>query len=287
MHRKFRFFFVIVLCICAHYAFGQVSADFKEKVNNLKWVTYSPTNYDPAEGKYPGEGSLRLDLETLIQHGFSGLVTYGSSGSLGNIPEIAQEVGFQGVIMGIWDIFNREEIQNAALAQAYVDGYCLGNEGLNMRYNLKDLFEAMSSLRVSTGKPVTTSEQIFDYAKDEVLSLGDWVFPNIHPFLSEVKKPEKAVRWIQGHYERLKKHVATERVILFKEVGFPTAGSLEATEKNQMRFFLGMEEVGVPFVYFEAFDQLWKTHLAVEPHWGLFDAHRNTKKFIRAYGLKK
>jgi hypothetical protein len=33
----------------------------------------------------------------------------------------------------------------------------------------------------------------------------------------------------------------------------------------------------VRFVYFEAFDQPWKTHLPIEPHWGLFRSDRSPK----------
>jgi hypothetical protein len=33
----------------------------------------------------------------------------------------------------------------------------------------------------------------------------------------------------------------------------------------------------VKFVYFEAFDQPWKTHLPIEPHWGIFNSDRSPK----------
>ncbi|MBM3249548.1 MAG: hypothetical protein FJZ09_01725 [Candidatus Omnitrophica bacterium] len=283
--RVLRSFFAILLFAVP--ALAQVDADFEDKVQNLEWVAYSPTNYDPQAGEYPGEGSIRFDLETLIQHGFTGLVTYGASGPLAKIPEIARSTGFQGVIMGIWDISDNTEVQNAVIAAEYVDGYCMGNEGLNVRYDLKELNEAILGLRGTTAKPVTTSEQIFDYTNAEVLNLGDWVFPNIHPFLSEVKIPEKAVRWIESYYMRLKKNVEQDRIIFFKEVGFPTAGAVEATDKNQTRFFLEMEQTVVPFTYFEAFDQPWKRHLPVESHWGLFDSRRQPKRFMKAYGIKK
>src|SRR5205823_9481233 len=36
-------------------------------------------------------------------------------------------------------------------------------------------------------------------------------------------------------------------------------------------------QTDVRFVYFEAFDQPWKTHLPVEPHWGIFRSDRTPK----------
>ena len=189
-------------------------------------------------------------------------------------------MGFQGVIMGIWDVSSMEEMENAVEAQGYVDGYCVGNEGLYVRYELAALQRAMDVLREKTKKPVTTTEEIDDYAHDEVFALGDWIFPNIHPFLSEVRDPLRAARWIESHYKRLQKHISSDRVVFFKEVGYPTRGMWEATQKNQLRFFRFIQGRKVPFVYFEAFDQPWKNHLACEPHWGLFRNNRKPKKFI-------
>lgn len=275
-----RFINLILFLFLAQFAFANPSVEFKDKVSSLKWIAYAPTNFDPTVNRYPSEESLKQDLTLLYNYGFRGVVTYGAQSTLADIPRIAKDVGFEGVIMGIWDIDSQEEIANASLVVEYVDGYCVGNEGLNARYSLEDLNQVIASLKGSTGKPVTTTEQIFDYYNDKVLNIGDWIFPNIHPFLSEVKEPKKAVQWIGKHYNLLRKHSGPDRIILFKEVGWPTSGEPQATESNQKRFFLNIQKTDIPFVYFEAFDQRWKNDLSVEPHWGLFNSRRSPKRFI-------
>ncbi|MFH1198970.1 MAG: glycosyl hydrolase family 17 protein [Candidatus Omnitrophota bacterium] len=278
-YRRGEAIFLVLFLFFVQFAFANPGPEFRDKVSNLKWIAYAPTNFDPTANRYPSDESLLRDLTLLYNYGFRGVVTYGAASSLADIPRIAKSIGFQGAIMGIWDIDSREEITNATLAVEYVDGYCVGNEGLNSRYSLEDLNQVIASLKHSTGKPVTTTEQIFDYYNDKVLNIGDWIFPNIHPFLSEVKEPKKAVQWIGKHYKLLRKHAGPERIILFKEVGWPTSGASEATESNQKRFFLNMQKSDVPFVYFEAFDQRWKDNLSVEPHWGLFTPRRSSKRF--------
>jgi exo-beta-1,3-glucanase (GH17 family) len=261
-------------------AFCGYDEDFKYKVKNLKWVAYSPTNFDPNRGIYPSDNSIREDLNLLYRYGFRGIVTYGSDKSLAQIPRLAYEVGFNGIIMGIWTINSQEEIDNAISASQYVDGYCVGNEGLNSRYDLETLRQVISKIKDSTNKPATTTEQISDYSNDNVFSVGDWIFPNIHPFLSEIKDPQKGAEWIEKHYQRLQKHCPSDKIILFKETGFPTAGMFKASELNQKDFFIALEKTGIPFVYFEAFDQPWKSHLPCEPYWGLFDHSRRPKQYI-------
>jgi len=274
--------FLLLAALCPVSSFAECSSEFTQKILNLKWVAYSSTYCDPTKNDFPTEDTIRSDLQLLYSAGFRGVVTYNSYDTFAQIPRIAKEIGFAGVIMGIWDIESREEIMNANMAGQYVDGYCVGNEGLNSRYDLETLNEVIEGLKKSTNRPVTTTEQIFDYYNDDVLNIGDWIFPNIHPFLCEVKNPKKAAQWIEKHYELLKKH-AGSKLILFKEVGYPTAGAREATAVNQNAFFLTFEKKGIPFVYFEAFDQYWKTDLPVEPHWGIFDSKRRPKKYIKPF----
>lgn len=266
---------------------AEMTEDLKEKIGTLKWVAYAPTNFNPIRAIFPDEESVRKDLELLYDYGFRGLVTYGSDGMLARVPEIARSVGFSGIIMGVWDIDSREEITSATMASPFVDGYCLGNEGLNSRYTLDQVRAAIESMQAATHKPVTTTEQVFDYANDDLLALGDWVFPNIHPFLAEVKDPRRAAVWIQKHYQQLKKHCPADRIVFFKEVGWPTSGMFKANEANQKEFFKYMEKAAFVFVYFEAFDQKWKTDPSCEPYWGLFTAKRKAKRYIAAFKQKR
>ena len=175
---------LILFIISFNLSFAEVSNEFTQKILKLKWVAYSSTHSNPTNEDFPSEQTIYADLELLYQAGFRGIVTYSSYSTFSEIPRIARDIGFEGVIMGIWDIDSQEELMGAQLANQHVDGYCMGNEGLNSRYDLEKLTGAIARLKESTGKPVTTTEQIFDYHNKDVFGIGDWVFPNIHPFLS-------------------------------------------------------------------------------------------------------
>lgn len=245
----------------------------------LCWVAYSPTKYNPDVERFPLPSAIREDLAVLRATGFEGVITYGATGTLTQIPERAKDAGFRQIIMGIWDPADQEEM-NAAIAESqFVDGYIIGNEGLNERYELTELQEAMLRVRNETGKPVATTEQIEDYYSEPGLSeLGDWVAPVVHPYWNGFKNGIDAAEWTYEEYNELEKELGAERIIQFKEVGMPSAGEAELTEENQALYYQELQALDVRFAYFEAFDQDWKTHSPVEPYWGLFDKDRNPKQ---------
>lgn len=115
-----------------------------------------------------------------------------------DIPKIAQEEGFTGMIVGVWIPTSEVELQTAEKSGQYpiVVGYSVGNEGLDVRYKVENLITAMERLRKSTGKPVTTTEQIGDYYENSPLwEISDWIFPNAHPYFSGHRDPQKAAAW--------------------------------------------------------------------------------------------
>lgn len=183
--------------------------------------------------------------------------------------------------MGVWDPVSVEEIANATAAATspVIMGYSIGNEGLNKRYTMPALSSSIRALRQSTGKPVTTTEEIDDYVDESLLGLGDWVFPNAHPYFHGQTEPAGAVTWTQAAYDDTVRR--TNRFVLFKEVGLPTAGdpAKKLSERGQQDYYQKLENTNVEFVCFEAYDQPWKTHLPIEPHWGLFRADRTPKPY--------
>ncbi len=255
-------------------------------MSSIRWVAYSPTNADPNKGIEATRESIQQDLATLLQAGFTGLVTYSSSGILGqDLPQLAQEQGFEGLILGIWDPNSQEELSaaKAASQNPVVLGYCVGNEGLQKRYDLSTLTLAIHDLKEATGKPVTTTEEIDDYLDETLLAIGDWVFPNAHPYFHNQLNPTTAVSWTEAAYEDVVRRAG--RFVVFKEVGLPTAGDAKGqlSEENQKQYYLGLMRTKVKFVFFEAFDQTWKTTLPIEPYWGIFKADRSPK--LLAYYL--
>ena len=268
-------------CVCNN-LFSTLEGDFEEKIDSLKWIAYSPTDFNPETQEYPTGISIREDLKTLSNAGFNGLITYSLESILAEIPKIAKESGFKAVIMGIWDIHSQRELDNAIKMREYADGYCVGNEGINeRRYELEELRKVIDYVKAKTKLPATTSEEIRQYAKQEVAAVGDWIFPNAHPVLYNVKTPSKAVDWIKNYCKIVTRSaLGQEKPVLFKEIGYPTAGDNVCNEDNQKEFFQLMENSEVNFAYFEAFDQPWKDYLPFEPHWGVFDSQRLPKRFI-------
>ncbi|MCH7227943.1 hypothetical protein [Haloferula sp. A504] len=252
-----------------------------ESFRSTRWVAYSPTGRSPMP---ECADEITIDLETLAAAGFGGIVTYGCDGLKMEIPKLAREAGIEFVILGVYNPENEEEWKNARSLAGVVDGYCVGNEGIGRenRYTLDVLRSRIKELREWSGKPVTTSEQIEDYTSiPELLTVGDWLFPNVHPFWNRQTSEPGASRWTKAQVEELRAK-ATGVPILCKEVGLPT-NSLDdgvklPDEQAQAEYYQALHVLEVPFVYFEAFDQVWKTHHPAEPFWGIFDANRKPKK---------
>ena len=266
-----------------------VGRDWIEKVNRLRWVAYSSPNPDLNLKYYqPSADSLYQDLKVLRRAGFTGLITYGSTGMMGTqFLTIAQTLGFQGVIMGVWKPGNPVELKNAQAAAKLpiVLGYVVGNEGLSDgkdRYPLSDLCSAIAGLRTSSGKPVATAEDVDTYeVRPALLSVGDWLFPIAHPYWHAVLEPQRAVQWEQAQYNAFLER--TDRFVFFEEGGLPTAGANGLSEANQDLFYNGLAKTRVRFAYFEAFDQPSKINSSVEPHWGIF--HSNLKPKLLGWDL--
>jgi exo-beta-1,3-glucanase (GH17 family) len=250
-------------------------------------VAYAPRGYDPfGEHSVPPD-QVEEDLRTLRGVGFRSIATYGSDGVLGSVPAIARRAGFDGlVVMGIWDPRSEEEISNAVEQAPYVDAYCVGNEGMDVRYSIENLEGAMRRLRLATRHPVTTSERIGDYLAGPhhrwLAEQSDWFFPTAHPYWYGRRDVREAARWITEHYDVLAG--SSRRPVILKEASFPTIGDIADGEERQIQLFMDLERAGIPFFYFEAYDQEWKrSHPDYTPddaHWGLFHADGSPKKVI-------
>src|SRR5258707_1457666 len=70
---------------------------------------------------------------------------------------------------------------------------------------------------------------------------------------------------------------------MLKEVGLPTDGDADRvlSERAQCDYYDALAQTEVRFVYFEAFDLLWKSHLPIEAHWGIFHSDRTPKVLAR------
>ncbi len=264
-------------------------AEIKELQLISPAIAYQPRDFSPGSEDSPSSRTQIVEeLRLLYQQGFRSLVTYSSAGVLGDIPSIARAEGFSGtVIMGVWDIFSKKEWLHALAQQAFVDGYCLGNEGLGNRYTPQELAEKMTKLKEVTGKPVSTTERIERYLdgpdREWLLNHSDWLFPLALPFWAGQIDPQRAVDWVVARSDYLQ--AITERTVILKEAGFPSALSEGQSEETQLEFFQALVTSGLTFFYFEAFDQPWKHHMFQEPefeaHWGMYRADGNPKKVMK------
>lgn len=137
------------------------------------------------------------------------------------------------------------------------------------------------SRRDGWGWWVTTTEEIGDYADERLLELGDWLFPNVHPYWHGITDPKPAVEWTVEQFEQLK--ARSNKTIVFKEVGLPSAGDARVDEAKQAEYYRLLTETEVHFVAFEAFDGPWKDWAPVEPYWGLFRADRTPKSVVQVF----
>jgi exo-beta-1,3-glucanase (GH17 family) len=252
--------------------------DQAAKLPRAIWVAYAPTHYYPSGNPpmFPSDESIRADLAILHAAGFSGLVTYGAD--LPTIPRIAQNVGFTAVLLGIWNPADATEMRLAedAARSPIVAGFIVGNEGLGFhRYAPAVLRDAMDRIRTESGKPVSTTEVAESYfAKPELGQWSDFLAVNAHPYFHEIRDPIKAAEWTAGVYASLRESYP-DKEILLKEVGLPTAAP-GLSEKSQYDYYRALKRTGVEFVYFEAFDAMFKEG-TIERSWGIFHADRSPK----------
>jgi exo-beta-1,3-glucanase (GH17 family) len=250
-------------------------------------IAYAPRGYDPRRPGSVTAASVERDLRTLRAVGFRSLVTYGSGGALGDVPSIARRVGFDDLlVMGIWDPTDEEEMTNALRQARNVDAYCVGNEGLAVRYSAPQLLETMQRLRAASGRPVTTSERIGDYLSgphhEWLMTHSDWLFPTAHPYWYGRRDVPDATQWITTHYDVLA--AQTQRPVILKEASFPTIADIAGSEQQQVQLFSDLEGAGISFFYFEAYDQDWKSrhpdYSVDDAHWGLFRTDGSPKPIV-------
>lgn len=255
-----------------------------QMLQSITWMDYTPTNYNPS-GVNPSSASIISDMKLLRKMGVTGLVTYSSTGIFSTlIPQLAKQEGFQGLIMGVWDPTSASEMASAQSCSTIpiVKGYCVGNEGLNDgRYTMAQLQSAITAMRSATGKPCTTTE-VVDIYGSQLLSIGDWVYPNCHPYWHNVKSPVPAANWTISSLASVK--AQTSLPVQVKECGLPTAGDTACSPANQQTYWqtLMASSSGNACNLFEGFDQYWKTDAPVEPYWGFFNSSSQPKPIATA-----
>jgi exo-beta-1,3-glucanase (GH17 family) len=271
------------------------------------WIGYDPRQFNRCPCSACSCTELTLsemeeELDWISRAGYGGVITFGSTDARRDIPELAKGRGLS-VIMGIWNPNDPAEIAAAVARKHYVDGYAVGQNGLNdRRYNYVPLAKTMGYLRFRTRLPVSTTEPIRNYAEDtRLLTIGDWMFPDAQVPFDEAVDPQSDASEVVNNVRRLRAAEGFRPPVLLKLVNYPWKGPDRATVETQATFYRELFEqqdgdlTGVSISVNAAFDQLWKSDRAAcyrpgDPYIGLLnndgDAKRATKEIVKALSSK-
>lgn len=278
--------------------FQKEFVELEKKLSRLTWIIYEPIRTNPYKKPQPPitEDEIRNELTILRTNtNFDGIITISSAGINSRIPEIAKSVRiesrpdnkddvnsdkfklpeakrFEGVIMGILNIDNENELINAINAKEHVDGYCVGNNFPDKAYVPFEVLEAIERIRNSTGKPVTTTLPPNGYSiYSKISNAIDWFFPDVHSDWYFEESADKAYDQLKDSHILAVKDIQKEfpdKPIMLKMISFPSKGSDGGSEEEQYKFFRKVVEYvksnmafpeRVYASYFSAYDIMWKT----------------------------
>lgn len=286
--------------------------NFHASLQTCRFIAYTPRSFSVREGvvKEASKPSIRKDLEILRPY-FNGLITYSSTNGVENVAEIAYNLSYQSVIMGIWDPSSEIEINNAVQAfRKYPDlvaAVIVGNEGLySKRYSHEDVQQAIKRIKkLAPNMAVTTSEPFFLYLNQDYFPFfrsHDLLMPNIHPVFEKWFNPKELSHGVTMVLNVARELEATYRLpILIKETGLPSGETTQGhSPARQAQFWNELKTRFQPsptlaFTYFEAFDTPWKPALmatefpgnhANEAYWGLFTTTGQAKEVVKHLSLQ-
>jgi exo-beta-1,3-glucanase (GH17 family) len=277
----------------------------KEIMAHGRFVSYQPTSLQIIDGRatHADEASIADDL-TVLRTRFDGLVTYGALNGAERIPDVAATMGFRAVIIGVWDITNKEEITNAIAAWRrhpdLVVGISIGNEIVfGKRGTFESIDRALEAVRINApGVLLTTSEPFhLFYERDAAATLAtiDFMLVNVHPVFQPwfpQAPDENAAQFVVNVVDRLAQIYCGP--VLVKETGEPTAPAAAGySASRQADFYRLLRDAfaSTPmraFAYFAAFDAPWRVddshpvpgYHPEEAYWGLYDERRKPKAVV-------
>jgi len=301
--RKYLFILIICTCtvtlilLCLHFCWRRPAEKCDAFIGAAYWlnfIVYDPVNYDPYMNIMPSESSIRKDINILRTYDFDGLITMNCKGTLKHIARIAKEEGFNQVIVGIYDLRDEEELENAISVSNWADAYCVGSRGLNRFYSKSELKDAVKLLRRKTTCCISTTESIVDYLKNpDIISMIDFLFPDVS-ITDSCLTPEYVYdSTIKTAKYAAEKFQSFNKPIFLKMISFPSGGSGCFSDQKQKNFYYLMLEKAIErkdipnyiiFTFMSAFDPVWKTDEnfwpVYEKYTGLFTSDRQPKPAI-------
>ena len=269
----------------------------------LSGVGYGPyhAGQDPNYGISPSGSEVAADMPTLSAV-TNYIRIYSSTGPAAEIVQAAA-AAHMCVSLGIW--LGRNSAANAAEIAAgirlarqsrAVRSVIVGNEVL-LRGDLpvNQLIQDIGKVRAALGHTVaiSTADDFKQWlAHPELARVVDFVTAHIYPFWLNIPIGP-AIQHLSDDYGLVARRFPGKPVVL-GETGWPSAadtpspgdtpppGAAIPSPQNQARYFRGFvtwaAQHHVPYFYFDAFDEDWKTtEHGVGTHWGLYDLNGHLK----------
>ena len=118
----------------------------------------------------------------------------------------------------------------------------------------------------------------------------DFITVHIYPFWNRISI-DNAISFLNAKYKAVQK-MFPNKLIVLGETGWPSTGPPQgaavANSANQARYFREFmawaQQNNVPYYYFDAFDESWKTNESgVGTHWGLYQQNGQVKPALKDY----
>ncbi len=279
----------------------------------LAGISYGPYRKGQRPGgTEPSEAQVREDLQIIARH-WKMLRVYGSRGSSETILRIIKEDGLGLVVMlGAWIAPNdpqsneaevKEAIRLANLYPQQVAAVSVGNETQvfwsGHRTDAEVLIGHLRTVRAAVTQPVTTADDYNFWNKPEshaVVAEVDFVLLHAYAMWNQQQLGD-AVAWTVKTVDSIKAE-HPQMLVVLGETGWATELNPDgdevkyikapAGEAQQATFYAEFtawaQQTGLPYFYFEAFDEPWKggdDPREVEKHWGLYREDRSPKPAIK------
>lgn len=314
-----------------NHQFSNLGINLKEQ----KWwgygLCYSGYRRDesPLKKIYPSKAEIFEDFKLLLKHEDWRIIrTYSCDKHSRDILEVIKEKGLNiKVMLGAWLIpkqngktvskplvLGHQESENEKevaecirLANLYpqiVVAISIGNESLadwsNHKISEDEVIALVKKTRLKVKVPVTVDDDITYWQHGKKLAQEvDFVSLHVYPYWAHVKASQAVEKTIE-YYERIKKALPPNTIIVLGEVGWPTwtavkydrpknqnikqASTSAQAQVEQLEYFSKINtwayENKITIFYFEAFDESWKGP-GVDSSWGLFTIDREPKLAMR------
>jgi len=270
-----------------------------------RYIAYVPTSLKMIDGKATpaDKASIEADLKALRPH-FDGLITYNSINGEENVPAIAAKLGYRAFIIGIWDVTNTTQLNNALAAAKtnpeIVVGLSVGNEvQYGKRGSVEDVVRVMTAARLlNPHLAIATTEPFHILAEPgaaPLLEASDFMLANIHPVFEPWWRdaPDaNGAEFVVNVTNDLAKVFCGP--ILVKETGVPTTPADKGfTPERQASFYRALQSAFTSsatrsFAYFSAFDAPWRVndwhpvpgYHPEEGYWGIYNEKRQPKPVV-------